>query len=339
MKVSSPAAPATSARTSRARWPRPGTRRSSSTICAARRASGSATSPTRRWRARTRRRWPTSSRRHRPDRASSISPATSASASRCAIPTSTGATTSAPRASLLVACARHPGRGGALLVHRRGVRQRRGVADPGARAARADLALRRVEARRSSACCTPARRRSAFARRRCATSTPPAPTPPGASARRTTPRSISSRASSTRCSPARPVQVYGNDYPTRDGTCVRDYIHVTDLASAHVQRDRGRARCRAASASTSAPASGNSVLQVIEAVGRAARASRRTIDDPAAPPRRSRQPGRRPVRAARRARLATPSTRASRRSSTRPSVGAVAPRSRDEVAAGVPVRT
>ena len=31
-----------------------------------------------------------------------------------------------------------------------------------------------------------------------------------------------------------PVTVFGNDYPTPDGTCVRDYIHVTDLAEAHV---------------------------------------------------------------------------------------------------------
>ena len=31
------------------------------------------------------------------------------------------------------------------------------------------------------------------------------------------------------------VMIYGNDYPTRDGTCIRDYIHVTDLASAHVR--------------------------------------------------------------------------------------------------------
>jgi len=30
------------------------------------------------------------------------------------------------------------------------------------------------------------------------------------------------------------LNVYGDDYPTRDGTCVRDYIHVTDLAVAHV---------------------------------------------------------------------------------------------------------
>jgi UDP-glucose 4-epimerase len=30
------------------------------------------------------------------------------------------------------------------------------------------------------------------------------------------------------------LDLYGDDYPTRDGTCVRDYIHVTDLARAHV---------------------------------------------------------------------------------------------------------
>ncbi|MDR0839897.1 MAG: UDP-glucose 4-epimerase GalE [Christensenellaceae bacterium] len=30
------------------------------------------------------------------------------------------------------------------------------------------------------------------------------------------------------------IQIYGDDYPTRDGTCVRDYIHVCDLADAHI---------------------------------------------------------------------------------------------------------
>ncbi len=30
------------------------------------------------------------------------------------------------------------------------------------------------------------------------------------------------------------LQIYGDDYPTRDGTCIRDYIHVSDLAAAHV---------------------------------------------------------------------------------------------------------
>ena len=30
------------------------------------------------------------------------------------------------------------------------------------------------------------------------------------------------------------LQIFGTDYPTRDGTCIRDYIHVSDLAEAHV---------------------------------------------------------------------------------------------------------
>ncbi len=31
------------------------------------------------------------------------------------------------------------------------------------------------------------------------------------------------------------ITIFGDDYPTPDGTCIRDYIHVTDLAQAHVQ--------------------------------------------------------------------------------------------------------
>lgn len=30
------------------------------------------------------------------------------------------------------------------------------------------------------------------------------------------------------------ISIFGTDYPTPDGTCIRDYIHVTDLAQAHV---------------------------------------------------------------------------------------------------------
>jgi UDP-glucose 4-epimerase len=31
------------------------------------------------------------------------------------------------------------------------------------------------------------------------------------------------------------VKIYGTDYPTADGTCVRDYVHVNDLADAHIR--------------------------------------------------------------------------------------------------------
>ena len=30
------------------------------------------------------------------------------------------------------------------------------------------------------------------------------------------------------------MKIFGNDYPTADGTCIRDYIHVDDLATAHL---------------------------------------------------------------------------------------------------------
>ena len=44
------------------------------------------------------------------------------------------------------------------------------------------------------------------------------------------------------------ITVFGTDYDTADGTCVRDYIHVNDLATAHVLamdylRKGGESRC------------------------------------------------------------------------------------------------
>ena len=44
-----------------------------------------------------------------------------------------------------------------------------------------------------------------------------------------------------------PLTVFGEDYPTPDGTCMRDYVHVTDLADAHLlalRRARGAAARR-----------------------------------------------------------------------------------------------
>ena len=37
------------------------------------------------------------------------------------------------------------------------------------------------------------------------------------------------------CGMREKMKIFGNDYDTRDGTCIRDYVHVTDLAIAHVK--------------------------------------------------------------------------------------------------------
>ncbi len=62
------------------------------------------------------------------------------------------------------------------------------------------------------------------------------------------------------------IKIFGTDYPTRDGTCIRDYIHVMDLARAHILglaclRD-GRAGVRAYNLGNE---TGHSVLEVLEA--------------------------------------------------------------------------
>jgi UDP-glucose 4-epimerase len=65
-------------------------------------------------------------------------------------------------------------------------------------------------------------------------------------------------------------QVFGADYPTADGTCVRDYIHVADLADAHVA---AAARTEAGIAGFDTfdigRGTGSSVLEVVAAVSRA----------------------------------------------------------------------
>jgi UDP-glucose 4-epimerase len=65
------------------------------------------------------------------------------------------------------------------------------------------------------------------------------------------------------------VDVYGDDYPTRDGTCVRDYIHVADLARAHTLALHAlteRGVCRAYNLGCGG--SGYSVRDVIDAAAR-----------------------------------------------------------------------
>lgn len=67
------------------------------------------------------------------------------------------------------------------------------------------------------------------------------------------------------------LEVYGNDYDTSDGTCIRDYIHVTDLANAHMAA-LTYLRLGGASATLNCGyGQGYSVFEVIEAVKRVSR--------------------------------------------------------------------
>ena len=84
-----------------------------------------------------------------------------------------------------------------------------------------------------------------------------------------------------------PFEIFGEDYPTPDGTCLRDYIHVVDLADAHI---RARRRLEAGGASTvynvgtEHPSSVRDVLSAVERVtGRAVvhRSAARRPGDPA----------------------------------------------------------
>jgi len=83
------------------------------------------------------------------------------------------------------------------------------------------------------------------------------------------------------------MQVFGTDYPTPDGTCLRDYIHVTDLTRAHMAALRHLRAGGTSDILNCGYGRGFSVLEVIDAVKRAAgrefevRLSARRPGDPA----------------------------------------------------------
>jgi UDP-glucose 4-epimerase len=64
----------------------------------------------------------------------------------------------------------------------------------------------------------------------------------------------------------KPVTIFGNDYETKDGTCIRDYIHVTDLAEAHVVAIEKLLAGGASDAFNVGTGAGQSVLEVMHAV-------------------------------------------------------------------------
>jgi UDP-glucose-4-epimerase GalE len=81
------------------------------------------------------------------------------------------------------------------------------------------------------------------------------------------------------------LKIFGNDYPTADGTCIRDYIHVEDLAVAHVKALEYLENGGASTVCNIGTGQGTSVLQLIEMTSKVAKqtvpyeiAARRTGD-------------------------------------------------------------
>ena len=64
------------------------------------------------------------------------------------------------------------------------------------------------------------------------------------------------------------ISVFGSDYPTEDGTCVRDYVHVTDLAKAHIKALDYLSKGNPSNSFNLGSGTGHSVKEVIAAARR-----------------------------------------------------------------------
>ena len=122
---------------------------------------------------------------------------------------------------------------------------------------------------------------------RCAISTSPAPTRKGRAGQSTPNATHLIKVAVQAALGMRPsMEVFGTDYPTPDGTCLRDYIQVTDLARAHMAALRHLRAGGESLVCNCGYERGYSVMEVIETVKRVS-----GVDFPveisAAPPRRS----------------------------------------------------
>ena len=64
----------------------------------------------------------------------------------------------------------------------------------------------------------------------------------------------------------KPVTIFGDDYDTPDGTCIRDYVHVSDLAEAHIRAVEALMSGAPSAKFNVGTGTGNSVLEVMRAV-------------------------------------------------------------------------
>jgi UDP-glucose 4-epimerase len=84
------------------------------------------------------------------------------------------------------------------------------------------------------------------------------------------------------------VKLFGQDYPTPDGTCIRDYVHVSDLADAHVAAVAWLSDGKPSGAFNLGNARGFSVAEVVKA-------AEKVTDRPVRAEMRARRPGDPPV--------------------------------------------
>jgi UDP-glucose 4-epimerase len=79
------------------------------------------------------------------------------------------------------------------------------------------------------------------------------------------------------------VTVFGTDYPTADGTCIRDYVHVQDLANAHVLGLKHMEESPGVAAFNLGTGRGYSVREIIDAARRVTGRNLRIVEGPRRP--------------------------------------------------------
>jgi len=79
------------------------------------------------------------------------------------------------------------------------------------------------------------------------------------------------------------LEIFGTDYPTADGTCVRDYIHVSDLADAHLSALKYLREGGESEILNCGYGRGYSVLEVVESVKRVSKSDFPTRVSPPRP--------------------------------------------------------
>ena len=157
-----------------------------------------------------------------------------------------------------------------LLVNLRDLWRADGDADRRDASAAADQRVRRDASSPSSARCRTSNARSASALSRCATSTPPAPIRTDSIGEDHQPEEHLIPLAIAAARGGKPLTLYGDDYDTPDGTCIRDYIHVTDLADAHIASLQRLEAGGASAYFNLGTGTGMSVQQVVESVARVA---------------------------------------------------------------------